>query len=79
MRPLRLTLTEVRNYSGASTIDVTGKHLPGIAGDTGAGKSTILDVTAFALYGACPWPKHGKGFFEELPRTALEDTGMEAS
>ena len=78
MRPLRLTLTEVRNYSGASTIDVTGKHLPGIGGDTGAGKSTILEVTAFALYGACPWPKDGRGF-EELPRTALEDTGMEAS
>ncbi|AVV46814.1 hypothetical protein C6376_41345 [Streptomyces sp. P3] len=78
MRPVRLTLTEVRNYPGASTIDVTGKHLPGITGDTGAGKSTILEAIIFALYGRCPWPKDSRGF-EELPRTALEDTGMEAS
>jgi exonuclease SbcC len=78
MRPVRLTLAEVRNYSGASTIDVTGKHLPGIAGDTGAGKSTILEAIIFSLYGACPWPKDSRGF-AELPRTALEDTGMEAS
>ncbi|MER7147650.1 AAA family ATPase [Streptomyces xanthochromogenes] len=75
---MRLTLAEIRSYPGASTIDVTGKHLPGIAGDTGAGKSTILEVTAFALYGACPWPKDSRGL-DELPRTALEDTGMEAS
>ncbi|MER7938621.1 MULTISPECIES: AAA family ATPase [unclassified Streptomyces] len=78
MRPLRLTLAEVRNYPDAGTIDVTGKHLPGIAGDIGAGKSTILEVTAFALYGTCPWPKDSRGF-EELPRTAMEDTGMETS
>jgi DNA repair exonuclease SbcCD ATPase subunit len=78
MRPVRLTLTEVRNYPGASTIDVTGQHLPGSAGDTGAGKSAVLEAIAFALNGACPWPKGSRGF-EELPRTVLEDTGMEAS
>ncbi|MFD7315994.1 AAA family ATPase [Streptomyces sp. NPDC056730] len=78
MRPLRLTLAQVRSYPGARTIDVTGKHLPGIVGDTGAGKSAVLDAIAFALYGACPWSKGSRGF-EELPRTALEDTGMEAS
>lgn len=78
MRPLRLTLTEVRSYPGACAIDFTGKHLPGIADDTGVGKSAVLDAIVFALYGTCPWPKDGRGF-EELPRTALEDTGMEAS
>ncbi|GGV28107.1 hypothetical protein GCM10010260_80650 [Streptomyces filipinensis] len=78
MRPLQLTLTEVRSYPGACTIDVTGKHLPGSAGDTGAGKSAVLEAIIFALYGTCPWPKDSRGF-EELPRTALEDTGMEAS
>ena len=78
MRPLRLTLTEVRSYPGACTIDVTGKHPPGITGDTGAGKSAVLEAIIFALYGAYPWPKDSGGF-EELPRTALEDTGMEAS
>ena len=78
MRPVQLALTEVRSYPGASTIDVTGQHLPGIAGDTGAGKSTVLEAIIFALYGACPWPEDSGGF-EELPRTALEDTGMEAS
>ncbi|MFH9712894.1 AAA family ATPase [Streptomyces luteogriseus] len=78
MRPLQLTLAEVRSYPGAHTIDFTGKHLPGIAGDTGAGKSTILEAIIFALYGTRSWPKGSRGF-EELPRTALEDTGMEAS
>ncbi|MGW7251603.1 AAA family ATPase [Streptomyces decoyicus] len=75
---MRLTLTEVCSHAGARTIDVTGKHLPGIAGDTGAGKSAVLEAIAFALYGTCPWPKGSRGF-EELPRTALEATGMEAS
>ncbi|MER6354666.1 AAA family ATPase [Streptomyces sp. NPDC001634] len=75
---MQLTLTAVRSYPGASTIDVTGKHLPGTAGDTGAGKSAVLEAIAFALYEACPWPKDSRGF-EELPCTALEDTGMEAS
>jgi DNA repair exonuclease SbcCD ATPase subunit len=78
MRPVQLPLTQVRNYPGASIIDVTGQHLPGIAGDTGAGKSAVLEVSAFALYGACSRPKGSRGC-EELPRTALEDTGREAS
>ena len=78
MKPLRLTLTEVRSYPGACPVDVTGKYLPGIAGDTGAGKSAVLEAIIFALYGTWPWPKGSRGF-EELPRTALEDTGMEAS
>ena len=78
MKPLQLTLAEVRSYPGACTIDFTGKHLPGIAGNTGTGKSTILEAFIFALYGTCSWPKDSRGF-EELPRTALEDTGMEAS
>jgi DNA repair exonuclease SbcCD ATPase subunit len=78
MRPLQLTLTEVRSYPGACATAFTGKHLPGIAGDTGAGKSAVHEAIIFALYGRCPWPKDGRGF-EELPRTALEDTGMEAS
>ncbi|MFE4334450.1 AAA family ATPase [Streptomyces sp. NPDC056831] len=74
---MRLTITEVRSHPRACTIDFADKHLPGIAAPTGAGKSAILEAVTFALYGSCPWPKDSKS--EELPRTALEDTGMEAS
>ncbi|AZQ32088.1 hypothetical protein EJ357_47840 [Streptomyces cyaneochromogenes] len=71
MKPLQLTLTEVRNYAGASTIDVTDGHPPG---DTRSGKSTILEAILFALYRTPSWPEDA----EEPSRIALEDTTTEA-
>lgn len=53
MRPLRLDLIAFRSYDRVS-VDWTPFDLVVIAGDTGAGKTSLLDAIAFALYGRTP-------------------------
>lgn len=53
MRPLRLRLISFRSYSDA-TVDLSHHSLVVIAGDTGAGKTSILDGVCFALFGRTP-------------------------
>ena len=62
MRPLHLTIEGLRSFrtppgqdGGAAprepTIDFTGRDHIAIVGDTGAGKSSILEAITYALYG----------------------------
>ena len=61
MRPLHLTIEGLRSFrtpagqdgagSRKPTIDFTGRHHIAIVGDTGAGKSSILEAITYALYG----------------------------
>lgn len=61
MRPLELTFSGLRSYTSRQHIDFRGQSLVGIAGETGAGKSSIFIAINFALFGACtfeaPSPK----------------------
>ena len=61
MRPLQLTIEGLRSFrtpagqdgagSRKPTIDFTGRDHIAIVGDTGAGKSSILEAITYALYG----------------------------
>lgn len=54
MRPIILTITAFGPYATKQVIDFStlqGRNLFVITGDTGAGKTTILDAISYALYG----------------------------
>lgn len=53
MRPLRLELVGFKSYDRAD-VDWSAFDLVVIAGDTGAGKTSLLDAICFALYGKTP-------------------------
>jgi exonuclease SbcC len=53
MKIVRLTFSGVRSYPDTCEINFTGKTLVGILGDTGAGKTSILEAITVALYGRC--------------------------
>lgn len=54
MKPIKLELMGLNSYTDNQTIDfekLTSRGLFGIFGNTGSGKSTILDAITIALYG----------------------------
>src|SRR3954452_11652241 len=64
MRPHRLTLTAFGPFANQVTVDfdrMTAGGLFLMQGDTGAGKTSILDGLAFALYGKVPGQRSGVG------------------
>lgn len=65
MRPLSLSFSGLRSYPGEASIDFTGRDLVGVIGDTGAGKSTILEAITYALYGQCSWSNRSEPLIAE--------------
>ncbi len=61
MRPITLKMAGVRTYHREHTIEFGGPGLIAVIGDTGAGKSSILEGLTGALYGACTWDNRGIG------------------
>lgn len=59
MRPLTLKFTGLRSYRAEQEINFTDMSLMAIVGDTGAGKSSLLEALCFALYGGCTWDARG--------------------
>ncbi|MGP6157624.1 MAG: AAA family ATPase, partial [Vulcanimicrobiaceae bacterium] len=61
MRPLHLDITGLRSFRAKQTLDFTDLSLFAVIGDTGAGKSSILEAIVFALYNASTWDARGGG------------------
>ena len=55
MRPLRLKLQGLRSYREEQEIDFENASLIAVLGDTGAGKSSLLEAITVALYGTSTW------------------------
>jgi DNA repair protein SbcC/Rad50 len=56
VRPLELCIQGLRSYrSGQPPIDFRGRSLVAIVGNTGAGKSSLLEAMCYALFGATTW------------------------
>ena len=51
MRPIRLVIEGLRSFRAPVTIDFDDRDHVAIIGDTGAGKSSILEAITYALYG----------------------------
>ena len=66
MRPLELRLSGFRSYD-EQTVDWRPHGLVVIAGDTGAGKTSLLDAICFALYGRTPELSGPRGAAEPGP------------
>ena len=60
MRPIRLAIEGLRSFrSPAAEIDFTARDHLAIVGDTGAGKSSILEAITYALYGQSTFTAQG--------------------
>ena len=59
MRPLRIKIEGLRSFRTAREIDFSDLELVAIVGDTGAGKSSILEALTYALYNGSTWDQRG--------------------
>jgi exonuclease SbcC len=50
MKPVSLTLENIRSFRAKRTIDFANMQLFAVLGDTGAGKTSILEAMTYALY-----------------------------
>jgi exonuclease SbcC len=61
VRPVRLTVRGLRSYRGTAVVDFRGLSLVALIGDTGAGKSSLIEGLCFALYGSTTWDGRSVG------------------
>ena len=59
MRPITLTIEGLRSFRSSEPIDFVGRDHIAIVGDTGAGKSSILEAMTYALYGRTTFAGRG--------------------
>jgi DNA repair protein SbcC/Rad50 len=55
VRPVRLVMAGVRSYRDQTVLEFGDRSLVAIVGDTGAGKSSILEAITYALYAGSTW------------------------
>ena len=69
MRPLELTIEGLRSFRVPVTLDLRGRDQIAIVGDTGAGKSSIIEAITYALY--------GQATFSGLNRELMNDAASQ--
>ncbi len=60
MRPLNIAIEGLRSFRSKVAIDFTDRTRVAIIGDTGAGKSSILEAMTYALYGQSSQGGHSR-------------------
>jgi DNA repair protein SbcC/Rad50 len=61
MLPIKLRMAGLRSYRTERVIEFGNPGLVAVIGDTGAGKSSILEGITGGLYGSCTWDGRGLG------------------
>lgn len=69
MRPHRLVIEGLRSYRANTVIDFSDASLFAIVGDTGTGKSSILEALVYVLYAATTWGKQPGDLISDGMRT----------
>ena len=69
MRPLELTIEGLRSFRAPVTLDLRERDQIAIVGDTGAGKSSIIEAMTYALY--------GQATFSGLNRELMNDAASQ--
>jgi len=78
VRPRRLTMRGLRSYRSECTIDFRDRGLVAIVGDTGAGKSSILEAITYALYNATTWDQRASQLISDGAQTMSVELEFEA-
>ena len=63
----------LRSYREEQCIDFADRTLVAVIGDTGAGKSSLLEAITFALFGAATWTKDNKGLLSDYAKVMQVD------
>ena len=77
MKPRRLIIEGLRSHRGRTEIDFTDVSLFAIVGDTGSGKSSILEAIVYALYAAATWTKQPGELISDGMRTMTVELTFE--
>ena len=77
LKPRRLVIHGLRSYRDRTEIDFSEASLFAIVGDTGAGKSSILEAIVFALYSAATWTRQAGDLISDGMRTMTVEMQFE--
>src|SRR5439155_19091104 len=79
MRPLTLTVEGLRSFRERVRIEFKDRRLLAIVGDTGVGKSSLLEAITYALYSGATWTAHSSDLINDTVRDMLVELTFESA